>query len=128
MSGNKKYGYWLNAGIYSLLQRVSVMIFGICSLSVLARSLSTDRMGVWALFLMLTSNIELIRWAVVKNAFIKYLSVHYKEANDEITTAALALNLLITGIFAVALLCFMPLLSQFLKAPGLTQVMYIFIF
>lgn len=127
MSGNNKYGYWLNAGIYSLLQRVSVMIFGICSFSVLAHNLSTDSMGVWALFLTLTANIELIRWAIVKNAFVKYLSVHYKESGDEITTAALALNLLITGMFAIVLVFFMPALSRFLKAPELTQVMHIFI-
>lgn len=128
MSEGKKYGYWLNAGIYSLLQRVSVMFFGICSFSVLARTLSHEMVGVWALFLAMTANIELIRWAIVKNAFIKYLSVHFKEANDEITTAAFALNLLITGMFVLAIFLFQPMMSHWLKAPDLTLVMYIFVF
>jgi lipopolysaccharide exporter len=127
MNENKKYGYWLHSGLYSFLQRLSVMFFGICSFSVLARTLTTDHVGVWALFLALTANIELIRWAIVKNAFVKYLSVHYKEANDEITTAALVLNILITGLFALMIVLFMPFLSHFLKAPELTRVMYIFI-
>jgi lipopolysaccharide exporter len=127
MSTGKKYSYWLHTGIYSFLQRISVMFFGIASFSVLARAMSTEHMGVWAHFLALTANIELIRWAIVKNAFIKYLSVHYHEAKDEITTAALALNIVVTASIALLIVCLMPLLSEFLKAPELTRQMRIFL-
>lgn len=128
MQAEKKYSYWFNTGIYSFLQRMSVLFFGIASFSVLARALSTDHMGIWAHFLALTANIELLRWAIVKSAFIKYLSVHHHEANDEIITAALVLNIVVTGLIAVLILLFMPALSGFLKAPGLTRTMYIFLF
>jgi O-antigen/teichoic acid export membrane protein len=128
MAQHKKYGYWLNSGIYSLLQRLSVLAFGTLSFSVLARHLSHDHMGVWANFLMLTANIELIRWSIVKSAFIKYLSMHYKEHGEEIMTASLALNLLVTGLMMLAIAVGMPALSAFLKAPELTQEMYIFLF
>ena len=127
MATVKKYSYWLNSGVYSFLQRISVMFFGICSFFVLARVLSTEHMGVWAHFLAITANIELIRWAIVKNAFIKYLSVHIKEAKDEITTAALALNMEVKVCIALLVLFLMPYLSGFLKAPELTREMYIFL-
>ena len=127
MATEKKYSYWLNSGIYSFLQRISVMFFGIGSFFVLARVLSTDHMGVWAHFLAITANIELIRWAIVKNAFIKYLSVHIKEAKNEITTAALALNIVVTASLGLLVLFGMPYLSGFLKAPELTREMYIFL-
>ena len=125
---HKKYSYWLNSGFYSLLQRVSVLAFGIFSFSVLARALSTDHMGVWANFLMLTANIELVRWSIVKSAFIKYLSLHYESHRDEIITASLVLNLVVTGLIMLAILLGMPALSAFLKAPELTREMYIFEF
>ena len=128
MATVKKYSYWLNSGIYSFLQRISVMFFGICSFFVLARVLSTDHMGVWAHFLAITANIELIRWAIVKNAFIKYLSAHINEVKDEITTAALALNIVVTVSIGILVLFGMPYLSGFLKAPELTREMYIFLF
>jgi lipopolysaccharide exporter len=127
MATVKKYSYWLNSGVYSFLQRISVMFFGICSFFVLARVLSTEHMGVWAHFLAITANIELIRWAIVKNAFIKYLSVHINDAKDEITTAALALNIVVTGCIALLVLLLMPYVSGFLKAPELTREMYIFL-
>ena len=128
MAAAKKYSYWLNSGFYSLLQRLSVLAFGIFSFSVLARALSTDHMGVWAHFLALTANIELIRWSIVKNAFIKYLSLHHEESGDEITTAALVLNIVVTALMGLLIFLLMPTLSHFLKAPELTKEMYIFLF
>lgn len=112
--------------MYSLLQRLSVMLFGIASFFVLARALSTEQMGAWALFLAITANLELIRYSIVKNGFIKYLSSSDKSHN-EIITAALLLNVLVTLAMIIVLLLFMPYLSGFLKAPGLTRIMYIFI-
>ena len=128
MAAEKKYSYWLHTGMYGFLQRMSVMFFGIASFFVLARALSTDHMGVWAHFLSITAAIELIRFAIVKNAFIKYLSVHYKESNNEITTAALVLNIMVTVSIGLLILFFQPALSSFLKAPALTREMYIFLF
>ncbi len=115
MAVEKKYSYWLNTGAYGFLQRMAVMFFGIASFFVLARILSTDHMGVWALFLTLTANIELIRYAIVKNAFIKYLSSHFAESNNEITTAALVLNIIVTISICVLIVLLMPLLSSFLN-------------
>lgn len=113
--------------MYSLLQRLSVMLFGIASFFVLARALSTEQMGAWALFLAITANLELIRYSIVKNGFIKYLSSSDERSHSEIMSAALLLNVLVTLSLIILLLVFMPYLSSFLKAPGLTRIMYIFI-
>ncbi len=124
----RKYEYWLHSGIFSMLQKLSVMLFGIASFFVLTRVLTTDHMGVWAHFLALTANIELIRHSIVKNAFVKYLSKHHLESGTEIITAALVLNIVVTTIVAIIIFLFMPVLSGFLKAPELTREMYIFLF
>jgi lipopolysaccharide exporter len=123
----QKYGYWLHSGSYSLLQKLSVMLFGIASFFVLTRVLSTDHMGVWAHFLALTANIELIRHSIVKNAFVKYLNTHGGESGSEIITAALVLNIVVTAVVALLIFLLMPALSSFLKAPELTKEMNIFL-
>jgi lipopolysaccharide exporter len=108
----KERSYWLASGSYSILQRLFVFIFGFGSYFFLTRYFSVERFGVWALFIVVTSLIEMARTAFVQNAFIKY----YKEPStdtDALFSSSLLINFISTLFFIVVLLVAIPFLETF---------------
>jgi O-antigen/teichoic acid export membrane protein len=108
----KERSYWLASGSYSILQRLIVILFGFGSYFFLTRYFPVESFGVWALFILITSLVEMIRTAFVQNAFIKF----YKEPNidsDALFSSSLLLNLLITLFFILVLLGAIPFLESF---------------
>src|SRR6187402_2142872 len=88
---------WLLAGVFNGLQKLSVPVFGVISTMILAhRALTKAEMGVWSMFLVVTSFVELIRQALVKTSLIKYINHSPKEKHKYVLSAALFLNTLIT--------------------------------
>lgn len=126
MSGQKKYNYWLNAGLYSGLQKLSVLLFGLISTIILTRSLNTYQMGVWSLFLTIAGLVEVIRHGLIKNAIIKYLNSSQSGEHKSILSAALLLNIIITSTIVILLIFSAPILSSVLHAPDLNYIIYIF--
>jgi O-antigen/teichoic acid export membrane protein len=122
-----KYTYWLKSGIYSGLQKIAVLLFGIGSVLVLTRSLTKSDMGVWNLFLVYTGIIEIVRQSLIKNAVIKYINGHQAEEHPHIQSAALYLNISITVLIGLLIAVFMHPVSILLKAPSLAMVMYLFL-
>lgn len=123
----QRYSYWLKSGIYSGMQKFSMLIFGVGSVLLLTRALSIDEMGVWSLFLVFTGTIETIRQSLIKNSVIKYLNSHSKEEHVFINSAALCLNMAITLFIGLILVLFAGPMSHALKAPALAEVLYIFL-
>lgn len=124
---NPKYTYWLKSGIYSGLQKIAVLLFGIGSVLVLTRSLSKSDMGVWSLFLTTTGIIEIVRQSLIKNAVIKYINGHAAEEHPHIQSAALWLNIAITLFIGLLIAAFTIPTSKALNAPQLSMVMYVFL-
>jgi len=122
-----KYTYWLKSGIYSGLQKIAVLLFGIGSVLVLTRSLTKSDMGVWNLFLVYTGIIEIVRQSLIKNAVIKYINGHAAEEHPHIQSAALYLNIVITCLIGILIAAFIIPVSKVLQAPPLAMVMYIFL-
>jgi len=122
-----KYTYWLKSGIYSGLQKVAVLLFGIGSVLILTRSLSKSDMGVWNLFLVYTGIIEITRQSLIKNAVIKYINGHQEDEHPHIQSAALYLNIAITLLIGILITLFIVPVSALLKAPSLSLVMYLFL-
>jgi lipopolysaccharide exporter len=108
----KERSYWLASGSYSILQRLIVVLFGFGSYFFLTRYFSVESFGVWALFILITSLVEMVRTAFVQNAFIKY----YKEPGIDAGTlfsSSLLLNLLSTLFFILILIISIPFLESF---------------
>lgn len=122
-----KYTYWLKSGIYSGLQKIAVLLFGIGSVLILTRSLSKSDMGVWNLFLVYTGIIEITRQSLIKNAVIKYINGHQADEHPHIQSAALYLNIAITLLIGILITIFIVPVSTLLKAPALSSVMYLFL-
>jgi lipopolysaccharide exporter len=124
---NPKYTYWLKSGIYSGLQKIAVLLFGIGSVLVLTRTLTKSDMGVWSLFLTITGIIEIVRQSLIKNAVIKYINGHASEEHPHIQSAALYLNIAITLLIGILIAAFALPLAKPLNAPQLPMVMFVFL-
>lgn len=127
MIPDPKNNGWLLAGLYNGLQKLSVPIFGVLSTMILAhKALTKTEMGVWSLFLVATSFVELIRQALVKTSLIKYINHSSKEDHKYVLSAALFLNAVVTIVLILILLVFTPWIARVLEAPALEPMLYIF--
>lgn len=127
MTTEKKNSGWLLAGIFNGLQKLSVPIFGVISTMLLAhQALTKVEMGVWSLFLVITSFVELIRQALVKTSLIKYINHSTSQEHKFVLSAALFMNIVVTLVIMLLLLFFGAFLSKVLGAPALEQMIYIF--
>lgn len=126
MSQSAKYSSWIHSGFFSGLQKLSVPLSGLFVTMILAHeALTKEEMGVWALFMSITSIIELIRQGLVKTAMIKY--INYSSANEQnyVVGAALFLNIFITILTAIVMFFFTPYFAYLLNAPQLEQMLYL---
>jgi len=127
----KKYlsSYWIRSAFYTFLQRFSLTFFGLINLMVLIRSLSKPQMGVWALFLIITSIFESTKSALIKNAHIRYVSsIDINKEKTTIASASLLINGLISLVFIIFILFFSSWLSAWLNTgTGLSIMLRWFI-
>lgn len=101
----KKYfsSYWLRSAFYTISQRFSIALFGVINLMVLIRSLSKAQMGVWAIFLVVTSIFETTKGGLLKNAHILYVSSSGADNPEKtaIASSSLLINAAMTGFFII---------------------------
>jgi O-antigen/teichoic acid export membrane protein len=108
----KDRSYWFASGSYSILQRLISIILGFGSYFFLTRYFPVDQFGIWALFIVVTSIVEMVRTSFIQNAFIKF----YKEPDLDsgtLFTSSLVLNFLSTLIFILILILATPFLESF---------------
>ena len=75
----KLNSYWINSGLFTFGQRGFIMLFNIVGFMILARVLSKEELGIWALFLIFVTIVEVSKNGFIKNAIIKYLASSEKE-------------------------------------------------
>lgn len=120
-------GYWLRSGFYTLSEKAAALIFGFGTGILLFRALSQEALGVWVLFLSITSILEVGRIGLLQNALVKYLTVSKdKEEIGRITTASLVLNFLLTAIIILFLFLFSYQLSVWFNSPHLEELLQIY--
>ena len=121
--------YWLTSGLYTILQRGSVLIFNFGTTFCLTRMLGAEGFGVWTLFNIIGFNfIEVARSGLIQNALVRYLSIAHISDHPRIITASFILNLALTSLTILLLLFGSTFLSQALKTPELGNVLYFYIF
>lgn len=126
MSHSAKYSGWIHSGFFSGLQKLSVPLSGLFITMILAhKALSKQEMGVWALFMSITSIIELIRQGLVKTALIKFINHSAAEDHKYVVGAAFFLNAIITTITAVVMFILTPYFAGLLNAPQLKGMLYL---
>lgn len=116
--------FWMNALFYTLLQRVSLFIFGAVAYMILVRGFSTQTNGIWALYITLFALFESAKQGLLRNATIKFLGMaRYADKAAGVQSAALFLNLVFSLLVAVLIITAGSLLAGWLHAPPLLSLL-----
>ena len=107
-----KNSYWLRSGSYVFLQRIAIFVFGFGSYFFLVRYFSPDNFGIWSLFVIITSVVEMSRSAFIQNAFVKFYSQTDVD-KPQLIKASIYLNLLSNLFFVLVMLLLIPVLRTF---------------
>lgn len=118
--------YWLKSGLLTLLQRGSILIFGIGGFMILVRLLNKQDYGTWMLYISIITIMEMIRNGFIRNSMVKFLAAAQDEPETRhILSASLVLHLGITVLQTVLILGVSQFLPDFWSAPGLDDILYI---
>ena len=118
--------YWLKSGFYTIMERVSVLIFGLGSLLILTRALTEEQLGTWVLFLTVTTLIEVGRAGLQQHALVKYLTTSKGDEYGRISTASLFNILVLTAILVIFFIAIAHPISIFWKAAELKSMFFIY--
>ncbi len=112
--------FWLNAMFYTLLQRVSLFVFGAVAYMILVRGFSTQLNGIWALYITLFSLFESAKQGLLRNATIKFLGMaRYADKKAAVQSASFFLNVVFSFLAILAIAIAGGLVAQWLHAPSL---------
>ena len=123
-----KDSYWLRSGLFTLMEKLSLVLFGFGSFFFLIKVLTKEEFGIWSLFLIVTALIEMARNGLIQNALVKYLASSKEEDAPKIITASFTLNCLLTLLSITALLILPYFLVPLWKAPQLEDMFHLYIF
>lgn len=121
--------YWFKSAILTLMQRYSVLFFGFGSVYFIVRSLDESEFGVWQMFLVVSTLIEMARNGLVQNGTIKHF-ISSKDDKDLVISASFWLNIFFTIVTNICLLLVVVVLNFFKNTTWnmIGPVLIIFIF
>ncbi len=122
-----KNSYWLRSGLFTIFERGSLVLFGFGSFFFLVRMITKEEFGIWSLFIIVTSIIEVARNGLIQNAQIKYMASTPAEEHPKIMTASLTLNVLLTVLSVTFLWGFARTFSAIYESPILETMLYYYI-
>jgi len=105
---NKLGSFWIQSVFFTLLNRFSLIAFGVISYIILAKKVfpTVKQMGIWALFLTIFTLIENVKQGLLRNPMIKFLSEpEYINNRNKIQSASLITNIVFTTL-AIGLFIF----------------------
>lgn len=123
---DSKNSYWVLSGIYSLGSRLSTLLFGFGGFYILVRTLPQSKFGTWALFLTITTIIEMSRNGLIQNALIKFLHSSPEEASNKVITASWILNLAYSIIIMILLMFMASPLASLFGAPEFVNMFLVY--
>lgn len=118
-----KNNYWIRSGSYSMAQRVLAFLFGFGSYFFLVRYFDVDSFGVWTLYVIISSSLEMARSSFVQNAFVKFFNDPSHDRSVLFWSSAF-LNAAITLLIVCGLVLTIPLMSSFWKTDLIGEIVY----
>jgi lipopolysaccharide exporter len=116
--------FWLNAMFYTMLQRVSLFIFGVFGYMILVRGFSTATNGVWALYITLFSLFEAVKQGLLRNVTIKFLAQkELTERNEAVQSASVFINTVFSLVVISVIFTLHDQIAAWLKAPSLEKLL-----
>ncbi|HEY0356088.1 MAG TPA: hypothetical protein VGC29_07795, partial [Flavisolibacter sp.] len=122
----KKYSYWVSSGKYSMMQKAIVLLFGVLSFMILARALDQQSLGVWGLFLIISSIVETLRNSLIRNGYILFINTKNEDEHAGVEYAAVFINIFFSLLLVAIFLPFSPYMQGLFNAPGLAELLYFF--
>jgi O-antigen/teichoic acid export membrane protein len=102
--------YWLPNGVYSFLINVVLLISGFAGFVLLVRFYNKSEFGAWALYLAVTSFVDVARAGFVTNALVRYASTQESKSEySKVLSGSLFLHIL----FTLILMMFIYLIAPF---------------
>ncbi|MGM0581500.1 MAG: flippase [Bacteroidota bacterium] len=123
----KKQSYWIQSGKFTLLERVSVLIFGVFTFILLVRILGKEEYGAWMLFISLATLLETARNGFFKNPLIRFSNTKNQSEKGLIQSTSLVLNIIFSVVVSLILALVAIPLAEAWQSPSLVQLLYIFI-
>lgn len=120
--------YWYRSALFTILQRFSLVFFGMVSYLVLVRFFKESQIGVWALFLAICTTFEMAKYALLKNGFITFFnSTDDSQEKIEVASSSLVVNTGFTLIFILLILAGRIWVSHYWNAPELRSMLCLYI-
>jgi lipopolysaccharide exporter len=121
----------LNFGLFksfslSLLQRLSLPLFGFGTFYILVRNLNSNELGQWAIFVAITASLEGAKDGLMKNALVHFLNSAKEEEHVKVKSTSLLLNLLVTLGFSVAIFFSAEWFAQLFASPQLALMLKLY--
>lgn len=126
-SDSGSQSYWLKSGAYSLFTILSQLVFGMGSMLILVRALEKPVFGIWAIYMVTTTFIEVPRAGLLQNGLLKFLSTEPEKEHGRIITASMVINALFTGVVVIVLYFGSGLIADWQKAPILQSLLLVYI-
>ena len=124
MPEKRAASFWLNAMFYTMLQRVSLFVFGVFGYMILVRGFTTTTNGVWALFITMFSLFEAVKQGLLRNVTIKFLAQKdLKERNEAVQSASIFINIIFSLIVISVVFSLNDQIAIWLKAPALEKLL-----
>jgi lipopolysaccharide exporter len=119
---------WLKSGAFSLLNRLVIVFFGFQNIFFMVRLLPKHEIGIWSLFISVTTILELLRNGFIRNPLITHMvSAPSEEERGRVIMASWVLHLILVLITSLILLVSAVPLTRFWDAPQLDVLFYIYI-
>jgi lipopolysaccharide exporter len=113
------YTRWFSKGAYSLLNRISVLLFGFLNIFFMVRMMPKSDIGIWVLFTSVTAILEMVRHGFIRNPFITHVVSADLEKKPVVITTSFILHCLLAGFISIMLLLGAGALGRFWDADGL---------
>jgi lipopolysaccharide exporter len=109
--------------MFTILNRFSIIFFGVITFFILVRHITPEDNGVWSLYLTIITLVEVIKQGLLRNPLIKFLSMP-ENNKDQVQSSVLLINL----IFSVAVILFIwlggSLIAMYLRSAQLYNLLY----
>lgn len=102
--------------------KLSTLLFGFGGFYFLIRSINKEQFGVWALFLTITTIVEMSRNGLIQNALIKLLHSTTPEESHKVVTASWIINLSYSVLIIFLLVGFSSVISTLFEVQELQEM------
>lgn len=124
----KTKSYWIRSGKFTLLQRISMLCFGLLTFYLLVRTLDKEGYGTWMLFISVTSLLDTARAGFLKNPLIRYLNKIDKDEKMSLQASSFVLNILFSVLSSTILVLVAGWLANIWNSESIQMVFYIYFF